>query len=87
MAMTKEEKKVLYGIRDDIIVIMNQFTTQNNRINKTEETVNKMGEELREFDKFMSKFNLWDRIKSIALHISSGIIGALGTYVIIRNFT
>ena len=41
-------------------------------------------EKLDNIDIKLTKLNIWDKIKSIALIIASGIIGTLSTYIFLK---
>jgi len=84
MGMTKSEKKVLYEIKEKVISIENKVDTQNGRVSKSEVKIDTLEGDYNKLDKKLSVYNIWDKLKSIALYLMSAVIGAMGTYIFLR---
>ena len=63
-----------------------------NRVKSVEYFVKEMNENhlphiyeaLKQINNKIVSLNIWDRIKSVALIVASGMIGAMGTYIFLK---
>lgn len=73
--MNDLQKKILYDLKERLIRIEDKVNYQNGRVEKLEKKTNHIDEEVSDIDKKMSKYEIWDKLKSIVITVMAAIIG------------